>query len=341
MFTLREHFENMNKTQILQQALRATRDTAGLQWTDVGPLNADHQALLTLVEEGATKVFCATVAAVDRLQALRLLQQRNVSSGTTQMLVVPYLSATLAQECRALGMNFIDTAGNASIEIPGVRIFVTGNPRPRMVEDARSHSALRTANGLRVVFALLTEPGLVHQPLRNIAAHAGVALGSVGKVLEDLQRQGHLSTGKGAERRLLAVDELSAAWAQHYPVSLRHKLHPRRYALAPGRDWRNMSLQPGEAVWGAEMAAYRMDGYLQPAQAVMYSWVGRESLMLQYRLRPDAGGEVEVVDAFWHPQSPETSVLAPPLLVYADLMASPDGRCREAAARLWEGMQHV
>ncbi|MET1115955.1 MAG: type IV toxin-antitoxin system AbiEi family antitoxin [Comamonas sp.] len=333
----------MNDSEILHSALQATRSLANfqLEGTELrsGPWG-DAMARLMLAD-GRSEVFGVEVKrVVDRLETLRFLHE-HAQHVSRPLLVVPYLSPQLAQECQRLGLNFIDMAGNVHIDAPGHFVFVSGNPRPKAASAVAQQGALRTANGLRVIFALLTQPDLVSQTQRDIAAHAGVALGSVGRALEDLQQLGHLSPGKGPTRRLLAVDELMRTWVQHYRVSLRHKLQPRRYSLFGNKSWQDIELLPGDAVWGAEAAVHRMNGYIQPVEATIYSWVPRQRFIVEHRLRPEPQGNVEVLDAFWNSPSRSDSLIAPTLLVYADLMGSPDGRSREVAAMLWKELQHA
>ncbi len=333
----------MNKPDILQRALEATQPMAALELDSMaGRHDTWRDAVVRLpLSNGESEVFYVEVKnAVDRLHTLRLLYERAQEIPGRMLLAAPYISQKLAEECQKLGLNFIDTAGNAYINVPSRLVFVAGKPRPKTSQSGPQHSALRTANGLRIIFALLTRQDLAQHTLRDIAAHAGVALGSVGKVLEDLQQQGCLSLGKGERRRLLATDELLRAWVQHYPVTLRPKLNPRRYSMVSTQHWPDILLTPGEAVWGSEAAAHRMDSYLKPIEATIYSWVPRERFIVKHRLRPDPQGDVEILDAFWNPAHPSDSVIAPALLVYADLMGSPDGRSKEAASRIWELAQH-
>ena len=63
-------------------------------------------------------------------------------------------------------------------------------------------------------------------------------------------------------------------------------------------------------------------------------------LVKQHRLRADPQGTIEILDAFWNFQleGPQPD-LVPPLLVYADLMATLDPRNLEVAKRIRE--QHI
>ncbi|QKV54571.1 type IV toxin-antitoxin system AbiEi family antitoxin [Comamonas antarctica] len=334
----------MNEQDILQQALAATQALAALELESLEWSTApwgDAVARL-LLSNGESEVFAVEVKRkVERLETLRFLREHAQDISQRTLLVTSYVSQQLAQECQKQGLNFIDMAGNAHIDVPGRFVFVSGNPRPKTSPSGDEHSALRTANGLRIIFTLLTQPNLVSQPQRDIAVHAGVALGSVGKVLADLQRLGHLSPGSGERRRLLAVDELSRMWVQHYPVALRHKLKPQRYAMVSNKNWQDIQLLPGDAVWGGEAAAHRMDGYIQPIEATIYSWLPRQRFIVEHRLRPDPQGDVEILDAFWSPHSPNDTAVAPALLVYADLMGSRDGRSKEVAAALWKTLENA
>ena len=333
---------------ILQRALAATHarvplELVHLELAHVIPgRDAWSDALVKLRYDGQQHNFQVEIkSVVDRVHSLRLLSERAPYSEEHKLLVAPFISPTLAAECERLGLNFIDMAGNARVKVPGLFVFVSGNPRPELQEPTSTYSALRTANGLRIVFALLTQAELVHGSQREIADAADVALGSVGRVLEDLSRLGYLSPGKGAKRRLLAENELQQAWAQQYPVSLRHKLNPRRYAAAAGKTWRDMQWMPGSAAWGAEVAASHLDGYLIAEEASVYSWLPREKFIIENRLRPDTQGTIEVLDAFWSVEGQADAMDAPWLLVYADLINSPDGRNVEAASRLWEAHRNA
>jgi len=46
------------------------------------------------------------------------------------LLVAPYITREIAERCRQLGLPFLDTAGNAYLEAPGLFVYVTGNNKP-------------------------------------------------------------------------------------------------------------------------------------------------------------------------------------------------------------------
>lgn len=55
-------------------------------------------------------------------------------------------------------------------------------------------------------------------------------------------------------------------------------------------------------------------------------------------MRLAANGNTEILEMFWHPHLVDQPTdIAPPLLAYADLMATADGRNLEAARGIHEG----
>ncbi len=244
------------------------------------------------------------------------------------------MSKNNAALCQEAGLNFIDTAGNAFIDVPGCYVFITGKQRPERELVGSGHEVMGSASALRVIFTLLTEPDMPASPIRDIATMAGVSLGSAAKAIEGLRSLGYLSPGDTKSRRLLAVDALKTEWARNYPIALRNKLQPQRYAPQNVQWWKDAKLQPEAAAWGGEVGAALKTSYLQPEQITIYCWKDRGKLLMQHRLRPDPNGSVEILDAFWVPPSSSAEPIAPLLLIYADLMTSLDGRNREVASML-------
>lgn len=261
--------------------------------------------------------------------SLVLMRLDNHATAPT-LLVSPYVNAALAAQCRTLHVPFMDEAGNAYLEAPGLFVYVTGRPRTAPAEVAPSFRALTPA-GLRIVFALLHRPELAAATYRDIALAAKVALGSVGEVLADLERRGMLAPDKPGPRRLLDRARLQDEWATHFPVKLRPKLHPRRFTATTPDWWRGLDIRQFDAWWGGEVAADRLTGNLKPASVTVYVAGKPDRLILANRLRADAKGEIEILDAFWPDGGSGGADSAPPLVVYADLLASADPRNIETA----------
>lgn len=281
--------------------------------------------------------------------ALSLARAKSAGRGPW-LLVTQYLTPYLANQCREIGLQFIDTAGNAHIDADGLYIFVSGQRPHEASTPVRMHGG-GNPTAQRMIFALLCRPSLLRASYREIAQASGIALGSVGTVFNELAERGWLlEAAAAARRRLTAPDRLLDEWVTNYPTILRPRLHARRFA-APDPDWwRDMSLAELRNVyWGGEVAAEKMTAYLRPETQTLYVAPGHMSqsvkeLVQTHRLRPQTNGPIEILDAFWERQSSNTKQpeLAPAVLVYADLMASLSSRNLEAAAKVRkEEIQHV
>ena len=324
------------ETEILDAALIALKRTVGVQGRVVrrDVHLADHRrcdARIEIHANHARYVFEAEVKAVDRFQTAAQVKTK-LAHVERPLLVAPYISPTVAHQCRELRVPFIDTAGNAYLEAPGLFVFVTGEKQSEATAKLRLHSA--SSVGLRVAFALLCQPGLVAAPYRHIALVAGTALGAITGVMRDLSKRGFV--GKKKPRTLLDPQGLLDEWVTHYPIGLRPKLHSRRFE---GDHERLLSLdfQAVGGGWGGEMAAARLTGHLKPSVFTIYARKPIREIVASLRLRAEPAGNVEILSQFWNFEAdPDYPDLVPPVLAYADLLASRDGRNIEAAKLIRE-----
>lgn len=223
---------------------------------------------------------------------------------------------------------------------PGLYVLVKGQHpikgellRLAGPEDTRAG----TAAHLRVIFALLCEPELLNAPYRDIARVAGVALGTIGMVFNELATRGITVGGRRkGDRVMLERKKLVNEWGTTYPTRLRPKLNARRFK-APAPDWWQAA-DPTRygAQWGAEVAAAKLTGHLRPDTATLYLHKANAQrhltkLVAEHRLRPAPDGDIEILDAFWDFDEQPMPNTVPPLLAYADLIATLDPRNLEAA----------
>lgn len=156
------------------------------------------------------------------------------------MLVADYITPQLAVQLKAHKIAFADAAGNAYIERPNMLIVVKGEKPTEGAYALEQKGRAFQASGLRVLFALLCKPKLIHENYRTIAAQAGVAHGTVGWVMAELPDLGFLAEIAG-KRRLLQPERLLRQWVEAYARKLRPKLLVGRYqhddlAQAVGTD---------------------------------------------------------------------------------------------------------
>ncbi len=182
---------------------------------------------------------------------------------------------------------------------------------------------------LLVTFFLLQSKENVNRTIREIAAETGVSVGSVHRVLSKLTEQGYIV--ESGDRRLLRKRaNLIERWAHGYTDGLKNKLLINSFTfLTPQvrEQWQDIML-PSNCFWGGEPAATLLDAYLQPGEWEVYVPDNANALITTGRMIPAPQGEIFVYKRFWSGDE------MPLLVVYADLLATEDDRCREAAERL-------
>jgi hypothetical protein len=166
-----------------------------------------------------------------------------------------------------------------------------------------------------------------------------VALGGVPAALQDLQQQGHLAV-LGRQRRLHATRRLLDAWALAYARRLRPKTLHAVYATPMFDAWADWGLAPTDGLWGGEPAAKLLTNYLRPGVLTLYARRLPPQLLAKQRMSRAEGQADRVLEwrlPFWGalPPGPRPDTV-PPVLVYADLLATGDGRCIETAQVVYE-----
>ncbi len=283
-----------------------------------------------------TVVAQPTLARATLGAALMQARQAAQLVNTPTLLVAEYVTPPVADDLRAQGQPFADAAGNAWLPAP--LVFITGRkPATKPLQPATGRAD--TPAGLKTLFALLCHPELADDTHRAMAAAAGVALGSVPAVLQDLQQHGHLLV-LGKRRRLHATRRVLDAWAQAYARRLRAKTLQAVYATPTFDQWADWPLDPADGLWGGEPAANLLTQYLRPGVLTIYAHKLPPLLMAGQRMRAPEGPTGRVLEwrkPFWGqlPAGPRPDTV-PPVLVYADLLATGDGRCIETAAMVYE-----
>jgi hypothetical protein len=219
------------ETEILEKALAALPRTAGLHGriTEIEPHRAVcGDALIEIKTANPAYPFLAEVKNVRHFATISLVKEQLACAkrGVQPLLVAPYIARALAEHCRALHLPFVDTAGNAYLEAPGLTVYVIGEPRPTDVQDDSRYRAFTPA-GMKIVFAMLCQPQLAEATYRDLARAAGVALGAVGPVVGDLEARGFLVQRE--KKTLTNTPKLMEEWVTRFPDTLCPKLLRRRY----------------------------------------------------------------------------------------------------------------
>jgi len=252
-------------------------------------------------------------------------------------LVSAYVNPSQADKLRQLGIEFFDAAGNASLQQKGLHVFITGR-KPQAQKTLGRPARAFNPTGSRLVFAFLCQPGLENKSYRAMATEAGISLGAVNWIMNDLKSLGHLMDLGARGRRLVKRKELLKRWTSAYPEQLRPKVILGRFRTKHTHDWWKQADLPSDTFWGGEVAAKLLTKYLRPETVTIYSESNLPKLQAQYALQRDPNGDVELLRRFWKFDHWDEKNLqtAPPLLVYADLVSTADDRNLETAEIIYE-----
>lgn len=337
------------EAELLDEAIQAARREAGLDLrvleTEVQAGERKVDALLRLKPAGV--ILHAGIKKWAQHTNFGALLQQLCALPEPALLVADYVNPKMAARLREAGIGFIDTAGNAYVQQGQVHVNLTGNKAPAHLLPTR-----KTANrafepkGLQLLFLFLTRPEHLDAPYRDMAQAAGVAVGTVGWVINALKAGNYLrDKGRGCGRVLLNRARLVERWVEAWPLKLKPKLELGNFVADDPNWWRQFDLENLDACWGGEVAAERYTRYLKPQDVTLYiDPAKRNQLLAAARLRAltetrEAAPNVFIYEKFWQTDSNDLQHdrdLAHPLIVYADLVAAGDTRMLETAAQLKE-----
>jgi hypothetical protein len=270
------------------------------------------------------------------------------------VLVADYINPNMAKKLKAMGIQYFDTVGNAYINQPPVYVLVTGNKQQQtpVTSGGETNRAFDVA-GLKVVFGFLCEPLLVGANYREIAGRTGIALGTVGWVINGLKGAGYIiDRGGGTGRRLVSRKKLLDRWVEAYPEKLKPKQRVGEFVADGPNWWKEIDIEEYGAYWCGEIAAAKYTKYLKPQTITIYlpedvgnKLLGRARLHKAVDWTADGPDVVRIYRPFWPVEQQKNVVdrkrneiagLVHPILVYADLIATGDSRNLEAARMLYE-----
>jgi hypothetical protein len=345
--------------QMVNAALREANRSPSIQLSAMGfqvkarDEHSRYDASLTLDFNGVAQHY--QIEAKNHIRGLAeisTIAQGKRHTAVPILLITPHLTPTQAEECVLHDLQFLDLAGNMYLHAPGQQALVIGRSASaeiKLLKRAADRSSISaSASALRMIFTFLCEPGFINKPYREIAAAAGVALGTIGPVLDDL-RQRRLLTGADHShgRRILDRKALRDEWLISYPLRLLPKLNTQRFTAPDPLWWEGAQISAGAAWWGGEIAAAKLSGQLRPITQTLYvkPAVRQEllfGLVKQHRLRADPVGAFEIIDTFWDfGGTTAHKTIVPPLLIYADLVRTREPRNLELASLIFEGMERA
>lgn len=328
-----------DETAIRQQILTALKERTGLDIRYEAENIIINQCLGQVQMASAFPVKFAGHVVDDIPLGLQVTNPPNI-------LIAPEIPATVRADLRRQKIGYLDGLGNAYLDAPPIFLLVEMQPaakagklRPEKALAPRPDTT-RAFNetGLRLLFALLNEPGLEKLPYRELAQKTGLALGTVHNAIAALKELKYLRI-RGKTKVLVDKRDLLEKYVNNFPDQLRPRLHLGTYRpLQAAPDWwKTADLTGLGACWGGEPGAELLTRYLQAERLTLYVFGDTLTAMERLRLIPDPMGTVEIMRAFWPKLEKDLDKpCAPPLVVYADLLATRNDRNRETAQRIYD-----
>ncbi len=336
-----------SKAAILTRALEALKAATGLNLAldEKQPFNSEADARIkilkasipTLAVEIKSNIRPANIGAI--IQNLKKLEPMG-------LLVADYINPNIGAVLRENGILYADSCGNSYINLPSLFVHIAGL-KPAL-EIARETNRAFDATGLRLIYGFLCNQNLVNASYREMSARTGIALGSLGALLNDLKDAGHVLDPDGArERQLVNRRKLLDRWVEAYPEKLQPKLRLGEFMSLDPAWWEKFDITEFGAAWSGEVGAAKYISNLKPQIATIYlSATSDNDLLSAAKLKRAANhtteglGNTLIYRPFWgeklqkSPQSLRETVH--PILIYADLIATADSRNLETARLLYE-----
>lgn len=252
------------------------------------------------------------------------------------LLLADHFPADVKEAFRRSEINYLDMAGNCFIKAGGHLLFIQGRKATAVTLAIKPPFG---KSGLRVLFTLLIRPDAINLSLRELAEQSGVSIGTAQSTIDYLKKSGYTVAVDGQRRKLIQLEKLREQWVSRYATALKPGLMLGRFRLPKDispDNWQKLVVQSG-TYWSGEAATDALTNNLRPGTLTLYTEEDQSGLRQKYRLLPDPNGAVEVYRLFWKAPEPITDVpTVPPLLIYADLLATTDPRILDIARHLYQ-----
>jgi hypothetical protein len=327
---------NMDERVIIEKALERLQEQTGIAatWRPAPPRHeTDGEVELTYNKE--PRVIPVEIKTEIRANQLEKLIRQKTQFG--QLLVVAeYIYPKLKQTLREDGFAYLETNGNVYMKEKDLYLWIDNEPTEPKERTVTGRAFGKT--GLKLLFHLLNDETLLNQPYRQIAEQTGVVFGNINFILTDLKEQDFLLPITKNTWTFTRRQELLQKWVRAYNEKLKAALELGAFRFAGKNDyfnWQGIAMEPGHTVWGGEPAGAILTDQLHPQHYTLYTDEPRAEWMLRYKLLPDKKGDVTVYNKFWKrlDTNPDT---VPPLLAYADLIATGDRRCLQTAQLIYD-----
>ena len=269
-----------------------------------------------------------------------LAWMKHVRTGKSQKLILlaRHIPRLVAERLIGAHVNFADDVGNVHLTL-GDRYnwTVIGKPAPPRPSERRPITPAQ----LQLLFQFVTHPESTTWPVRRLETAAGISKSKAAQARKELFAEG-LLIQKGKGYQLGPKNLLSERLTSGYSQVLRPKLFVGRFRPSEKTAEQFLNRIPNAAhgtryaLTGAAAADLLQHFYRSPEVQVFIAPTAPK-ITQDLRLLPDREGPVTLLRAFgemvfWQERDHHT--IAPPWLIYAELLNSNDPRAHEAAREL-------
>ncbi len=231
---------------------------------------------------------------------------------------------------------YIEANGTINIETRNILLKVEGKNK-KYIQPEKQGRAFTKA-GLKAIYLFLTNENNINDTYRELANNANIAIGNVKLIREGLIEEKFALWQNDKELKLTNKKELLQKWITAYNEKLKPALYMGKFRFNNEEDfiqWKNLNLDKTRTQWGGEAAGNIYTNYLQPELLTLYTNENKANLIKEYKLLPKPDGNVIAYEKFWNDKPPFKNVV-PPLVAYADLLATGNRRCIETAQKIYE-----
>ena len=342
---VREHFIKMNKmrpesiqaSKTLDTAIAELKNISGAGIRKIASSKNMHGNPDAVIEIKLRKIHQEFLVEIKNEIREHMIERLIENIGTEKnkwLIVAKYIPGPIKDFLKKQGYNYLEMTGNCFISTDHLFISVNDKGVKNVLKTAEGK--LWKATGLKFLFVILEDPNMLTYTQRDIASAAGIALGNISNLLEELRDGGYIINEEG-EEKLQQREKLIDRWVEAFHVTLRPKLQKGIFRFArpdQQKTWREQRVK--DIYWTGEPGADLYTDFLNPENFQLYSSRTIADLMVNMKMIVDKNGNILVLDKFWNDWKAKNDILgaAPLLLVYADLKNSLDSRNWEAAEKI-------
>ncbi len=252
------------------------------------------------------------------------------------MLIAGKIYPDVKETLRQNNITYLEANGNISLQHEDLFVWVDSN-KPVKIKAGKNNRAF-TKTGLKVLLHFLMNENILNIPYREIAELTGTSLGNVTNVINALKEGGNMTEAAYNKYKLKNKKQLLDRWVAAYEQILKPMTEIGTFRFINEQDhqnWRRVPLENKKTLWGGEAGAHLLTGLLRPHNLIIYTNENRNDIINHYRLVRDNEGYIKVYQKFWNYDDFRSNI-APPILIYADLLNIGDGNALDAAKRIYD-----